>query len=129
MTDTAIEFDGTAAPIVRRVNLLIAEAINLEATRVLLYPDLDAVGVRYRIAGEWVDRDRIPIGLLHPITARLAAMAAIDGRELTESDATEPAIGHFSCQVTWHRHHRVRVMIQPSPNGPTSQLDFTLVHT
>src|SRR5262245_3793521 len=46
------------SPVVRLVNLIIQEAINLHADRILIVPDPDSVAVRYRIEDEWVERDR-----------------------------------------------------------------------
>src|SRR5262245_7736567 len=65
------------SPVVRLVNLIIQEAINLHADRILIVPDLDSVAVRYRIDDEWVERDRMPDRLLQPVSARLAVMALI----------------------------------------------------
>jgi uncharacterized protein (TIGR02996 family) len=113
------------APVVRLVNLIIAEAVNLSADRILLFPDLDALAVRYRIDGEWVERDRIPTRLLRAITTRIALMALIIPveRVFSEPSRESPLRGSFT--LTVHGTNiRVRVTIQPSPDGPTTQIDL-----
>ncbi len=71
-TDTAIEFtqtenistmagaDDSDAPVVRLVNLVIQEAINLRASDIHIEPFADRVRVRYRIDGVLVERDAAP---------------------------------------------------------------------
>ena len=68
-TDTAIEFtqtessammaaaDDSDAPVVKLVNLVIQEAINLRASDIHIEPFADRVRVRYRIDGVLVERD------------------------------------------------------------------------
>lgn len=115
-------FDSDDAPIVRLVNLIILEAINLRADRVLLAPAPDAFAVRYRIGGAWVERDQPPRRLLHPVFTRIAIMASIDiARVHAEAPPHLPLTGDFAFTAQ-SAHFDVHVTIQPSPDGPTAEL-------
>jgi len=73
-TDTAIDFteteedrdeggddvDETSAPIVRLVQLMISEAVQLRASDIHVEPFEDRVRIRYRIDGVLVERDSPP---------------------------------------------------------------------
>ena len=78
-TDTAIDFteteddagggddddvDETSAPIVRLVQLMIGEAVQLRASDIHVEPFEDRVRIRYRIDGVLVERDSPPRRLL-----------------------------------------------------------------
>jgi uncharacterized protein (TIGR02996 family) len=109
----------------RLVSLILTEATHLRADRVLLYPDIDAVGVRVRVDGEWVERDRFPIHLLRPLTARIASLAQIDvGRIFGSAPGVESLRGEFATQIRNVRF-RFGVTILPSPDGPTTQINIT----
>jgi type IV pilus assembly protein PilB len=91
-TDTAIDFteteqesraedeaiDEASAPIVRLVNLIISEAVQLRASDIHVEPFEDRVRVRYRIDGVLVERDSPPRRLLGAILSRLKIMAKMD---------------------------------------------------
>lgn len=91
-TDTAIDFteteqesraedegvDESAAPIVRLVNLIISEAVQLRASDIHIEPFEDRVRVRYRIDGVLVERDSPPRRLLGAMLSRLKIMAKMD---------------------------------------------------
>src|SRR5207249_9536928 len=89
-TDTQIDFtetDATAnaaaaedsdAPVVKLVNLIIAEAISLRASDIHIEPFADRVRVRYRIDGVLVERDSPPRRLLAPMVSRIKIMGSID---------------------------------------------------
>jgi uncharacterized protein (TIGR02996 family) len=111
------------APIVRLVNLIFTEATNMRADRILLYPDLGSVGVRYRIDNEWMERDQAPIRLLRPLVARIAIMAQIDfGRAF--GPGSEPLTGEVPLTIQNDRF-RLGVTILPSPDGPTTQINIS----
>jgi type IV pilus assembly protein PilB len=91
-TDTAIDFteteqesqgseeviDETSAPIVRLVQLLISEAVQLRASDIHVEPFEDRVRIRYRIDGVLVERDSPPRRLLGALLSRLKILANID---------------------------------------------------
>ena len=90
-TDTAIDFtetvdDGTneedadesSAPIVRLVQLMINEAVQLRASDIHVEPFEDRVRIRYRIDGVLHERDRLPKRQLGAIISRIKILADID---------------------------------------------------
>ncbi|MDB5358343.1 MAG: hypothetical protein JWN24_4796, partial [Phycisphaerales bacterium] len=70
--------DPTQAPIIKLVQAMIAEAVRNRASDIHIEPMKDRVRVRYRIDGECVDRDRIPLRMKNPLISRLKIMAGID---------------------------------------------------
>ena len=91
-TDTAIDFteteqetggkeevvDETSAPIVRLVQLIISEAVQLRASDIHVEPFEDRVRIRYRIDGVLVERDSPPRRLLGALLSRIKILANID---------------------------------------------------
>src|SRR5579864_515158 len=72
------ENDPTQAPIIKLVQAMISEAVRSRASDVHIEPMKDRVRVRYRIDGECVERDRIPLRMKGPLISRLKIMAGID---------------------------------------------------
>jgi type IV pilus assembly protein PilB len=70
--------DPTQAPIIKLVHAMIAEAVRSRASDIHIEPMKDRVQVRYRIDGECVVRDRIPLKMKNPLISRLKIMAGID---------------------------------------------------
>src|SRR5262249_20815762 len=70
--------DPTQAPIIKLVQAMIAEAVRNRASDIHIEPMKDRVRVRYRIDGECVERDRIPLRMKGPLISRLKIMAGID---------------------------------------------------
>jgi len=89
-TDTAIDFteteeknsddvvDENSAPIVRLVQLIITEAVNLRASDIHVEPFEDRIRVRYRIDGVLHERDAAPRRLLGALLSRIKILAKID---------------------------------------------------
>src|SRR4029079_8836088 len=91
-TDTAIDFtepeqesqggeeviDESSAPIVRLVQLLISEAVQLRASDIHVEPFEDRVRIRYRIDGVLVERDSPPRRLLGALLSRIKILSKID---------------------------------------------------
>jgi type IV pilus assembly protein PilB len=91
-TDTAIDFteteadtgdigdiiDETSAPVVKLVQLMISEAVQLRASDIHIEPFEDRVRVRYRIDGVLVERDSPPRRLLGAILSRIKILAKMD---------------------------------------------------
>jgi len=93
-TDTAIDFteteegsdggggdedvDETSAPIVRLVQLMISEAVQLRASDIHIEPFGDHVRIRYRIDGVLVKRDSPPRRLLGALLSRIKILAKMD---------------------------------------------------
>lgn len=121
-TDTAIDFTETAsgssssmeesdAPVVKLVNLMIQEAINLRASDIHIEPFVDRVRVRYRIDGVLVERDSPPRRLLAPILSRIKIMSLID-----ISEKRRPQDGRMKL-TQGGKHFDMRVSILPSSHG------------
>jgi type IV pilus assembly protein PilB len=93
-TDTAIDFTETAttttnvgaadqvdensAPIVRLVDLMIKEAVQLRASDIHVEPFEDVVRIRYRIDGILHKRDSPPRRLLGAVVSRIKILAKMD---------------------------------------------------
>src|SRR5207247_3393879 len=67
--------DPTQAPIIKLVHAMIVEACRNRASDIHVEPMKDRVRVRYRIDGECVERDRIPLRMKNPLIPRLKLMA------------------------------------------------------
>ena len=91
-TDTAIDFtetesggesdeedvDDGSAPVIRLVNLMIQEAVQLRASDIHVEPFEDRVRIRYRIDGVCVERENAPRRMLSAIIARIKILSKID---------------------------------------------------
>jgi type IV pilus assembly protein PilB len=125
-TDTAIDFTETEstanlaggeesdAPVVKLVNLIIAEAISLRASDIHIEPFADRVRVRYRIDGVLVERDSPPRRLLAPMTSRIKIMGSID-----ISEKRRPQDGRIKMNVQG-KHFDLRVSILPTNHGQST---------
>jgi type IV pilus assembly protein PilB len=123
-TDTAIDFTETEstasiaanatesdAPIVKLVNLIIQEAVNLRASDIHIEPFADRVRVRYRIDGVCVERDSPPRRLLGALISRVKIMGSIDIAE-----KRRPQDGRIKLQVSG-KDIDLRVSVLPSNHG------------
>ncbi|MFO0846978.1 MAG: ATPase, T2SS/T4P/T4SS family [Gemmataceae bacterium] len=125
-TDTAIEFtqvesatslataDDSDAPVVKLVNLIIAEAINQRASDIHIEPFMDRVRVRYRIDGILVERDNVPRRLLSALLSRIKIMGSID-----ISEKRRPQDGRVKMTVQG-KHFDLRVSMLPSCHGQSA---------
>ncbi len=90
-TETAIDFTDTemneaasalkneeSSPIVKLVNLIFNEAVNMRASDIHIEPFEDRIRIRYRIDGHLVQRDSPPRRLLAALTSRIKVMARMD---------------------------------------------------
>lgn len=92
-TDTAIDFtettqtvqasageavDENSAPIVKLVDLMIKEALQLRASDIHVEPFEDVVRIRYRIDGALIVRDSPPRRLLGAIVSRIKILGKMD---------------------------------------------------
>jgi type IV pilus assembly protein PilB len=73
-----IEGEDEDAPIIRLINQLITEAVNVRASDIHVEPMTDRVRVRYRIDGVCVEREKVPKSVQGSVLARLKLMAGID---------------------------------------------------
>ncbi len=91
-TDTAIDFtetedeaisdedsvDDSSAPVVRLVQLMIGEAVQLRASDIHIEPFESRVRIRYRIDGVLVERDSPPRRMLGALVSRIKILAKMD---------------------------------------------------
>ncbi len=92
-TDTAIDFteteedgagdeddvvDETSAPVVRLVQLMITEAVQLRASDIHVEPFEERVRIRYRIDGVLIERDSPPRRLLGALLSRIKILSKMD---------------------------------------------------
>ena len=117
--------DDDDAPVVRLVNLILLEAVNMRTDRVLLYPDPDALSVRFRIENEWVERDRCPRRLHRSVMRRLAMMAGIYPGELFNGVVSEIPVTGVILFPLQSARFRVDVRFEFPPDGPAAQLDIS----
>src|SRR3954453_3093509 len=121
--------DPTQAPIIKLVQAMIAEAVRNRASDIHIEPMKDRVRVRYRIDGECVERDRIPLRMKAPLISRLKIMAGgdiaekrlpqdgriklmVDKQNIDFRFSTLPAYHGESCVLRILRPDSVRIGIQ-----------------
>jgi type IV pilus assembly protein PilB len=68
-------------PVIRLVNLIIDEAVNMRASDIHIEPMADRVRARYRVDGVCLERDNIPKSMQAPVTARLKILSGMDMAE------------------------------------------------
>jgi len=122
-TETAIDFTATEAaiaeavqededaPVIKLINLIITEAVNMRASDVHIEPFEDRVRIRYRIDGNLVERDSPPRRLLGALVSRLKIMATID-----ISEKRRPQDGRIKTRVNG-ADFDLRVSILPTNHG------------
>jgi len=128
-TDTAIDFtettedvsggeavDENSAPVVRLVQLLISEAVQLRASDIHIEPFEDRVRIRYRIDGTLMERDSPPRRLLAAITSRIKILARMDIAE-----RRRPQDGRIKVTVG-EKELDLRVSILPTNHGQATVL-------
>ncbi len=127
-TDTAIDFtetegdaldsedeavDESSAPVVRLVQLIINEAVQLRASDIHIEPFEDRIRIRYRIDGRLVERDSPPRRLLGAIISRVKILAKIDIAE-----RRRPQDGRIKVTVG-EKELDLRVSLMPTNHGQT----------
>ncbi|MBL8821135.1 MAG: type II/IV secretion system protein [Planctomycetia bacterium] len=122
-TDTAIDTTETEAqaaaadtnesdaPIVKLVNLMIQEAVQLRASDIHVEPFADRIRVRYRIDGVLVERDSPPKRLLPAMMSRIKIMGSID-----ISEKRRPQDGRIKFHMAG-KNYDLRVSIIPTNHG------------
>jgi type IV pilus assembly protein PilB len=128
-TDTAIDFtetettssvgasevvDENSAPIVRLVQLMIQEAVQLRASDIHVEPFEEMVRIRYRIDGMLHKRDSPPRRLLGAIVSRIKILAKMDIAE-----RRRPQDGRIKLTVG-DKELDLRVSIIPTNHGQSA---------
>ena len=126
-TDTAIDFteteedlpgqdedvDESSAPIIRLVQLMITEAVQLRASDIHIEPFEDRVRIRYRIDGVLVERDNVPRRLLGSLLSRVKILSKLDIAE-----RRRPQDGRIKI-TAGDKELDLRVSVLPSCHGQT----------
>ena len=122
-TETAIDFtetelaasaavvDDENAPIVKLVNLMITEAVNMRSSDIHVEPYEDKVRIRYRIDGELIERDSPPRRLHAAIASRIKVMANID-----ISEKRKPQDGRIKTRGGG-KDYDMRISLLPTGHG------------
>jgi hypothetical protein len=76
--DEATASDPTQWPMIKLVQAMIADAVRSRASEIHIEPRKDRIQVRYRIDGQCVDRDRIPVRMKKPLVSRLKIMGGMN---------------------------------------------------
>lgn len=108
-------------PIVRLVNLIIDEAVRLNASDIHVEPMADRVRIRYRIDGVCVERDNIPKSMQPPIIARIKILSGMDigERRLPQDGRIKRVIDEsdidfrVSCLPGYHGESTVLRILRP----------------
>ncbi|MEN3013978.1 MAG: ATPase, T2SS/T4P/T4SS family [Endomicrobiia bacterium] len=75
---TELDIKADAAPVVKAVNFIIEQALNLNASDILIEPQEKQVRIRYRIDGVFHDQKPLPKKLLPSVVARIKIMGKMD---------------------------------------------------
>lgn len=108
--------DENSAPIVRLVQLMINEAVQLRASDIHVEPFEDRVRIRYRIDGVLHERDRLPKRQLGAILSRIKILSKIDIAE-----RRRPQDGRIKVTVG-EKELDLRVSIIPTNCGQSAVL-------
>lgn len=124
-TDTAIDFtetedtaaaasdvvDENSAPVIRLVQVMIQEAVQLRASDIHIEPFEDRIRIRYRIDGVLIERDSPPRRLLGAILSRIKILSKLDIAE-----RRRPQDGRIKVSVG-EKELDLRVSIIPTNHG------------
>ena len=104
-------YDEDSAPVVKLVQLMIQEAVQLRASDIHVEPFEDRVRIRYRIDGVLVERDSPPRRLLGAILSRIKILARMDIAE-----RRRPQDGRIKITVA-EKELDLRVSVIPTNHG------------
>ena len=107
---------ASEAPVIRRVNQLIARAVETRASDIHIEPEGDRLRIRYRHDGELIESDTEPASLAPAIVSRVKIMARLDIAE-----RRLPQDGRIRLTVRGHEID-LRVSSLPSLHGETIAL-------
>jgi type IV pilus assembly protein PilB len=99
--------DEEGAQIVKLVNLIISQAVNENASDIHIEPMDAYVRLRYRIDGELVEKNPIPLQLRAQISSRLKIMASMDIAE-----KRKPQDGHIEVR---HQGRNIDLRVSTFP--------------
>lgn len=87
---------GDEGPVIKLVNLIIDEAVNMRASDIHVEPMADRVRVRYRVDGVCLERDNIPKNMQAPVITRLKILSGMDiaERRLPQDGRIKRTVAH-----------------------------------
>ncbi|WP_372724615.1 ATPase, T2SS/T4P/T4SS family [Novipirellula sp.] len=106
------------APVIRLVNLIVSEAIQMRATHVILTARPDVVVIQYVIDGDVVDREHVPRRMLSAIVARLKILAKVD---VSITDQLQTGTINITVGATASTH---QVHFAPTSDGTTMLIEL-----
>jgi len=113
-TTNLADAGNSEAPVVKLVNLVIQEAVQLRASDIHIEPFGDRVRIRYRIDGNLIERDAAPRRLLSALLARIKVMGSID-----ISEKRRPQDGRIKMTIQ-NKHYDLRVSMLPTVHGQSA---------
>ncbi|MEQ9500007.1 MAG: ATPase, T2SS/T4P/T4SS family [Deltaproteobacteria bacterium] len=111
--DEGVLADARGDEIKLLVDMIVSQAVDLEASDIHIEPELDAVNVRYRVSGALVRRPgkAIPRSYHRAVASRIKVLADLD-----ISERRRPQDGRISCRVG-PRAYDLRVSTMPTHEG------------
>jgi type IV pilus assembly protein PilB len=103
-----VDVESAESPVVRFVNLLLADAIRQGASDVHVEPERDRVRIRFRVDGELHEVRSLPPAVRAPLTSRVKIVAGLDIME-----TRRPQDGRATVRVE-SRTYDLRVSTLPS---------------
>ncbi|MBX3363815.1 MAG: Flp pilus assembly complex ATPase component TadA [Phycisphaeraceae bacterium] len=76
--DRSIDVSREDAPVVKLVNRILYEAVNMRASDIHVEPMVDRVRLRYRIDGVCIERDNLPKRMQNAVLSRFKLMAGVN---------------------------------------------------
>ncbi len=76
--DSSIDQAADSAPIIKLVNRIIDEAVNMRCSDIHVEPMADRVRLRYRVDGVCIERDNLPKRMQNAVLARFKLMAGMN---------------------------------------------------
>ncbi|MEL6106654.1 MAG: GspE/PulE family protein [Planctomycetota bacterium] len=113
-TEAGEEVDDNSAPVIKLVNLMISEAVQLRASDIHVEPFEERVRIRYRIDGVCVERESAPRRMLSALIARIKILSKID-----ISEKRRPTDGRIKITVG-DKQLDLRVSIIPTNHGQSA---------
>jgi Ca-activated chloride channel family protein len=110
--------DIASLPILRLLQRMIAEAVQLQASEIHIEPLADRIRVQFRIADQFVDRDSLPLRLLGAIVGQVRKLA-----NLNVAEADQPQQGRMRIKVG-SREVLLDVRITASAHGEAVVMTF-----
>lgn len=95
------------------VDVIVSQAVDLEASDIHIEPEMDHVTVRYRVSGALMKRRAAPIPRAYhrPIASRIKVLADLD-----ISERRRPQDGRITCRVG-DKQYDLRVNTMPTQEG------------